>query len=148
MEDFNTDNLKTGESGETQLKNFEFNLGLMRLESLAEIIEAISKKYYRAIQNPEEKYVHEYQSLVNTLYTEIFIYMEEKTETEEKGVKQTKKDLLTKKLDDYSEIETEAQARQKIEEIREIYLAARELMLSVGLDIPEKEQIGETDVFS
>jgi len=137
------------DKSEIEGKEYEFNLGLHRIDTLAEIIEVCSKKYRRAIAKRDEESVRDYQAMVNTLYTETFIYMEEETDYKHKGVKQDKSEVLNKVLDDFeSTLSTEDEVMKKLKEIREVYLSIRNMLQAVGIDIPEQEKVETTRVFS
>lgn len=126
---------------------YEFNLGIYRIETLSEILEFCAKKYKTAIKERTEESVKEYQAMVNLLYTETFIYMEDETDFEIKNVKQNKEDLLEHVLDDFQSISGEEEVMDRLKKVRSVYLEVRNLLQKVGIDIPEKEKIGEMDAF-
>lgn len=129
-------------------ENYTFNLGLWRIETLNDILIACAKKYMKAIEKRDEKAVWEYQSIVNTLYTEAYIYMEEETGFTEENVELNKQEVLTNVLDEKKSFSSEEEALQHLQQVRSIYLSVRTLMKKVGLDIPTEDKISEIDVFN
>jgi len=127
---------------------YEFNLGLYRIETLSEILTVCAKKYRTAVMERDEESVLDYQAMVNTLYTETFIYMQDETEFEIlEGVKADREDLLTHILDDFDSLNTEEEVMDRLQKVRTVYLEVRGLLQAVGIDIPKKEKIGETEAF-
>lgn len=127
---------------------YNFNMGLWRIETLNDILVGCAKKYRKAISKRDEKSVREYQALVNTLYTETYIYMEEETEIEEVDVEQNKKEVLENILDRRREYSSDEEIMEHLKEIRSVYLGVRQLMQQVNLDIPKKDKVGELDIFN
>lgn len=125
---------------------YEFNLGLYRIETLSEILNVCAKKYRTAIMRRDEESVLDYQAMVNTLYTETFIYIEHKTGIKEKQVEQDKEDIYQNTLDRF-ELENDTPV-DRLKEVRKIYLSIRNVLQEAGIDIPRKEKMKETDTFS
>lgn len=131
-------------------KRYQFNLGLYRIELLAEILKVCAKKYRKAIMNRDSDSLNDYKAMVNTLYTETFIYMETETDfdiSEHSDMKMTKEQVLTKFLDDFTQKSREEEVVKELKEVRSIYLEIRKLLKNVGMDIPEEEKIGKTEAF-
>lgn len=128
-------------------KEYEFNLGIYRIETISEILNVCAKKYRKAIMERNQETIHDYQAMVNVLYTETYIYMEEETEFQFKNVDLSKDDLLTQYLDDFKQINGEEQI-EHLKKIRSIYLSLRKLLQDVGIDIPQEEKMETTDVFT
>lgn len=137
------DKPEIGEGGE----KYEFNLGLYRIETLSEILKACAKKYKTAIIERDRESVMDYQAMVNLLYTESYIYMEEETGIKMMEVEQSRDDLLEDYLDDFSQITGEQEIMNRLTQVREIYLAVRKLLQEVGIDIPRQEKMAVTDTF-
>lgn len=134
-----------GEDGE-----YKFNLGLHRIDTLNSIINACARKYHKALSKKEEKYVREYQTMVNVLYTEAYVYMEDDTEFEFDIIETNtseKQEVLRQILDDNEEFDSEEDLMLHLQQVRSIYLGIRELMKELGLDIPKEETVGHTDIF-
>lgn len=136
------------ETPKADTDEYEFNLGLYRIETLSEILEVCAKKYRRAIMQRDEQSVQDYQAMVNLLYTETYIYMQDETGVEIKNVEQKKDDLLEDYLDDFQRISGEEEVMKRLKQVREIYLAVRNLLQEVGIDIPRKEKMKPTETFS
>lgn len=145
MEDLETPS-KPKASGKSDTK-YEFNLGLYRIETISEILNICAKKYRRAIMEREQEAIHDYQAMVNVLYTETYIYMEEETGFKFRNVDLDKDQILEEYLDDFSQISGTEEKQEHLQNIRKIYLSLRKLLQNVGIDIPEEEKIGETEVF-
>lgn len=131
-------------------KRYTFNLGMYRIDLLAELLEVCAKKYRKAIVKRTQKSVNDYKAMVNTLYTETYIYMEDETNfklTEHTNVKMDKEAVLNTKLDDFSDLNTDKQIIEELKQVRTIYLEIRKLLKQVGMDIPEEQKIGETEAF-
>lgn len=126
---------------------YKLNLGFWRLETLNEILEGCARKYLKAVRKKDEKSIKEYQALVNTLFTETYVYMEQETGFEEEGVTQSKDDLLKNILDEDPEFSNDQEAVEHLRKVRDVYLSVRTLLQDVGLDIPKQEQIDKTDIF-
>lgn len=130
-------------------EEYEFNLGLYRIETLSEILEVCAKKYRSAIMERDEESINDYQAMVNLLFTETFIYMKQETGFEEAGAKMEKEKVLKDHLDDFQKNLTGKEDKmQQLQKIRKIYLEVRGVLQEVGIDIPKKEKIGDTEVFS
>lgn len=127
---------------------YNFNMGLWRIETLNDILVGCAKKYRKAISKRDEKSIREYQALVNTLFTETYIYMEKETDIEEVSVQKNKDDVLEDILDERRDYGNEEEIMKHLKEIRSIYLGIRQLMQKVNLDIPEKDKVGELDIFN
>jgi len=141
----NMDDLKS-ETGD-----YQFNLGLHRIDTLNSIINACARKYHKALNKQEEKYVREYQNMVNVLYTEAFVYMEDDTEFDFDIIEtdtSEKQEVLRQILDHDEEFNSEDDLMLHLQQVRSIYLGVRELMKNVGLDIPREDKIGQTDIFN
>lgn len=136
-----------GDSKE-QDKRYRFNLGLYRIDLIAELLEVCAKKYRKAIMRKDSDSLNDYKAMVNTLYTETYIYMEEETGFEIKKVKQSKEEVLKQKLDNFERKTTEEEVLNELQDVRSIYLEIRELLKKVGLDIPEEDTIGTTETFT
>lgn len=128
-------------------KRYRFNLGLYRIDLLAELLEVCAKKYRKAIMKKDSDAVNDYKAMVNTLYTETFIYMEEETNFEIKGVKQDREEILQQKLDNFDRYGGEEEIMNELQDIRKIYLEIRKLLKNIGMDIPEEETVGTTETF-
>lgn len=127
---------------------YKLNLGFWRLETINDILVACARKYKKAIRKRDEKSIYEYQAMVNTLFTETFIYMEQETEIEEKGVQLNKEDVLKTRLDEKEQFANDQEALEHLQDVRAVYLSVRQLMKEVGLDIPKKETISDIDIFN
>lgn len=137
---------KPAASGKSDTK-YEFNLGLYRIETISEILNICAKKYRRAIMEREQDAIHDYQAMVNVLYTETYIYMQEETGFQFREIELDKDEVLEQYLDDFSQLSGEDNKQEHLQNIRKIYLSLRKLLQNVGIDIPEEEKIGETEVF-
>lgn len=126
---------------------YSFNMGMWRIETLNNILVGCAKKYRKALHKKDVKSLHEYQDLVNTLFTETYIYMKEETEIEHKDVELDKKSVLSQILDDYNEPDSDEELLKELQEIRNVYLSVRELLQRVGLDIPKKDKVKKTEIF-
>jgi len=127
---------------------YTFNLGLYRIETLNNILEVCARRYKKAITSMDADDIREYQAIVNVLYTEAYIYMEEQTDFEHKEVQQDKDDILEKILDKRKSYSNRTERLQHLQKIRGVYLEVRKLLKKVKLDIPKEEKIGDTDVFT
>lgn len=127
---------------------YTFNLGLYRIETLNNILEVCARRYKKAITSKEEQDIQEYQAIVNTLFTEAYVYMEEETEFQEKNVTQSKDDILEKILDKEKDYNNHEDKLEHLQQIRGVYLNIRQLLKKVQLDIPKEEKIGDTEVFT
>jgi len=131
--------------------DYQFNLGLHRIDTLNSIINACARKYHKALNKQEEQYVREYQNMVNVLYTEAFVYMEDDTEFDFDIIEtetSEKQEVLRQILDHDEEFNSEDDLMLHLQQVRSIYLGVRELMKNVGLDIPREDKIGQTDIFN
>lgn len=131
--------------------DYKFNLGLARLETINSIINACARKYHKALSKKEAEYVENYQTMVNVLYTEIYVYMEDDTDFEFDIIETDSKDkeeVLRQVLDDNRDYEDEEDMMLHLQQIRSVYLGIRELMKKLKLDIPKEEKIGQTDIFN
>lgn len=127
--------------------DYKFNLGLYRLDSLNKLLNLASQRYHKAFLKTEPKYVEKYQAIVNTLFVETYIYMKDETDIEDLGVQMDKEDVLKQKLDEKPTTKSGEELEEHLQELRAIYIAVRELLKQVGLDIPREEVIGDTDIF-
>lgn len=131
--------------------DYEFNLGLHRIDTLNSIINACAKRYHKALEKQEEKYIRQYQNMVNVLYTEAYVYMEDDTEFDFDIIEtdtSEKQEVLRQILDHDKDFKTDEEMMLHLQQIRSIYLGVRELMKNLGLDIPREEKIGQTDIFN
>jgi len=128
-------------------KEYQFNLGLYRIDTLNNILNVAAQRYHKALLKKDQKRVEQYQAIVNTLFTEVYVYTEEETDIEYMGVTQTKEEVLTNILDHQPDYEDEEEVIEHLKRIRGIYLSIRQLLKNVGLDVPEKDRIGKTDLF-
>lgn len=142
------DEPSTPSGAEKQSEEYSFNLGLYRIETLNNILEACARKYKKAITSKEADDIREYQALVNTLYTEAYIYMEDETGYTHKDVPQSKEDILNKVLDEEKQYQNSKDRLEHLQQIRGVYLEVRQLLKEVQLDIPKEEQIGDTEIFT
>lgn len=126
---------------------YAFNLGLYRIETLNNILVACAQKYLKAMEKRDDKRLREYQNLVNTLYTESYVYMEEETGFTKKEVEQDKDEILTDILDKQVDYSSEEKRMEQLRKVRAIYLEIRQLLKNVGLDIPREDKIGDTEIF-
>lgn len=133
---------------EKQSEEYTFNLGLYRIETLNNILEVCARRYKKAITSKDPEDIREYQAIVNTLYTEAYIYMEDETGFKHKEVEQDKQDVLTKVLDKEKKYGSRKERIEHLQDIRNIYLEVRKLLKKVQLDIPVEEQIGDTELFT
>ena len=130
-----------------QQDKYEFNLGLYRIETLSKILTACAKKYQRAITSRDIDDIQDYQAMVNTLYTETFIYMENETNVEIMGAEQNKTQLLKDYLDDFDAVTNTDSKIEHLQQVRSIYLAVRGVLQEAGIDIPKKETVDPNDTF-
>ena len=126
---------------------YQFNLGLFRIETLNNILNVAAQRYHKALLKKDRKRIEEYRAIVNTLYTEVYIYIEGETDIEHMGVKQSKQEVLTNILDQEPDYSNQEEVEKHLKEIREIYLAVRQLIKDVGMDIPREQKIGKTELF-
>lgn len=130
---------------------YKFNLGLFRIEDMNDIIKGCVRKYYKAWTKKEERYVREYQSLVNVLYCEAYVYMDDETDFEFEIIEtsnKNKQEVLRQILDEEPEYENEEQLMEHLKQIRSVYLGIRELIKKIGMDVPKEETVGQTDIFN
>lgn len=127
--------------------DYKFNLGLYRLDSLNNLMNMATKRYHKAFLKTEPKYVEKYQAIVNTLFVETYIYMKNETKIQDYGVDLEKKDVLEQILDEKPQNKTGEELEEHLQQLREIYLAVRQLLKEVGLDIPREETVGDTEIF-
>lgn len=143
---------KNKEDRDGKQEQYEFNLGFARIDTLAELLKVCAKKYKKAITERTEESVHSYQEMINTLFTETYIYIEDETEylrEDEKGEQRNlDKDDILHELDDFKQLDTEEEIMDELQKIRSIYLSLREMLKAVNLDIPAEERIGEKEVFT
>lgn len=137
--------MKDDEDGE-----YKFNLGLHRIDTLNSIINACARKYHKALTKKEEKHIRSYQNMVNVLYTEAYVYMEDETDFDFNIIETDTKDkeeVLRQILDHDEDFDSEDDKMEHLQQVRSIYLSIRELMKELGLDIPKEETIGKNDIF-
>lgn len=136
-----------GQPGGENNTEYAFNLGLYRIQTLNNILVACAQKYLKALDKRDDKRLKEYQNLVNTLYTESYIYMEDETGFTKKDVEQNKDDVLKDVLDKEIDYNSEEKRMEQLQRVRSIYLEVRKLLQNVGLDIPQEDKIGDTEIF-
>lgn len=134
--------------GKKDAGEYKFNLGMYRIQRLDEIMNVCTKRYHKAILKKEDRHIEKYQAIVNTFFVEVYTYMEEETGFEEMGVPLKKDEVLEKVLDDQRSYGSEEQRIEHIKDIREVYLEIRRLLQDVHLDIPKKQKIGDTELFT
>lgn len=130
---------------------YKFNLGLYRIEDMNDIIKACIRQYYKAWTKRDERHVRKYQGLVNTLYSEAYIYMRDDTEFEFEIIEtenKNKHEVLRQVLDKEPDYDDDDAVKEHLQQLRSIYLGVRELIKEIGMDIPKEQKIGETDIFS
>lgn len=127
--------------------NYQFNLGMYRIENINNMLTVAAKRYHKAFLKKDKRSIEQYQAIVNTLYTEIYIYIETETDIEHMGVQQNKNEILTNILDKTPEDSDADNLEEHLRQVREVYLHTRQLLKEVGIDIPREQKIGKTDIF-
>lgn len=144
----NMENVEKIKDGENNAGEYKFNLGMYRIQRLDEIMNVCTKRYHKAILKKEDRHIQKYQAIVNTFFVEVYTYMEEETGFEEMGVPLKKDEVLEKVLDDERNYSGQEDRTEHIKDIREVYLEIRRLLQEVHLDIPKKQKIGDTELFT
>lgn len=139
---------KKAENVQQDAEEYKFNLGMYRIQRLDEIMNVCTKRYHKAFLKKEDRHIEKYQAIVNTFFVEVYTYMEEETGFEEMGVPLDKDEVLEKVLDDQRNYGSDAERIEHIKDIREVYLEIRRLLQDVHLDIPKKQKIGDTELFT
>jgi len=128
-----------------QSKEFEWNLGVSRVEFIGELVNGVRTQYGKARKTTDMEEVVQYFIMTEMLYDEIRTYLMDKKEKQEEitnftidGEDYEKLSELDEEIDKWrSLIETnDATAEQFLGKIHEFERQLQEKRVSLGLDIP------------